>query len=488
MRRGARQPGAIILGLVSLAAAAGTFFASGVSAASGELDGTISVDYRLVDDETSSLNPNTAGAYSEDLHYDVHLTTVVKVYGYDTGAPTFVPVPGEPTRTVSGTIKVKGTGSAVTGYTCNGTFKAKPANKSLPDITILPDQSGRRMFRVAVTALDVSAATGTGKCAAPATDGPQPPAWVSALQKAQTMQHAAIVLPSNTITDTIVSAPPTAADGVGQSKTASMKAVLTIDTGAGKAALPPAPKAKPLEVRDAAIKAAVAVERYMNLMYAGVIVPMPQLVGSVLATAGPVLGPIALAQILPSYQKIMFGLTKFAALRNELLSIALDPPRKDFRWLARPTIRRGSSPSAQPACARYAGNAGTACAQMQAALGVEAGALQAALSDAGALSTTVARLSGALKAGNASAAAAQRSHALSLLAVLQKSLAALSTANHNIAALLRPNHTDVVITPAQYAAAAARAAAGLTPAERAIIAPALRSGPLRLSAALQITF
>jgi hypothetical protein len=143
---------------------------------------------------------------------------------------------------------------------------------------------------------------------------------------------------------------------------------------------------------------------------------------------------------------------------DDLAQVIKDPPLGSFDQIARPLAAHVAV--TLPACSRFSGSAATFCTQLEPRLLKLLGTAQRVQSVAGAMRTTIARESGALKAGNAGAVRRQDHALVGLDRQLTAALRAHTAAGTSLGALL-----DAVAIPVTLPGAQA-ASAGQTVAKR----------------------
>jgi hypothetical protein len=206
----------------------------------------------------------------------------------------------------------------------------------------------------------------------------------------------------------------------------------------------------------------------------------------VLSTSGPalgaVVGPTMTAVAAPVCARLIQAIKRFARTYD-------DPPLPHFDRIAR--VPRTAPPKlALPSCAHGAAKTRSACGRLTRAARRFVAAVQRMTDVASALATTVGRESAARKAGHAAAARRQARRALALVPTLRAAARAQSEAGTAFAAALRAAGATGQMTPEQHATANDAVllrftSAGLLTADiTAVVAPALRPGPLDVLATL----
>ena len=145
---------------------------------------------------------------------------------------------------------------------------------------------------------------------------------------------------------------------------------------------------------------------------------------------------------------------------NDLAQVIKDPPLDSFDQIAHPLGVHAAV--TLPACSRFSGTAAAFCTQLEPRLLKLLGAAQRAQSVAGAMRTTIARESGALKAGNAGAVRRQDRALVGLDRQLTAALRARTAAGTSLGALLTGAGLPVTLTGAQAAGASQTVAARVT--------------------------
>jgi hypothetical protein len=136
---------------------------------------------------------------------------------------------------------------------------------------------------------------------------------------------------------------------------------------------------------------------------------------------------------------------------DELAQVIKDPPLDSFDQIARPLVARTAV--TLPACSRFSGAAATLCTQLEPRLLRLLGAAQRVQSVTGAMRTTIARESGALKARNAGAVRRQDRALVGLDRQLVAALSARTAAGTSLGALLNAAAIPVTLPGAQAASA-----------------------------------
>lgn len=145
---------------------------------------------------------------------------------------------------------------------------------------------------------------------------------------------------------------------------------------------------------------------------------------------------------------------------DDLAQVIKDPPLDSFDQIAHPLGVHTAV--TLPACSRFSGSAATFCTQLEPRLLKLLGAAQRAQSVAGAMRTTIARESGALKAANAGGVRRQDRALVALDRQLTAALSARTAAGTSLGALLTGAGIPVTLTGAQAAGASQTVAARLT--------------------------
>ena len=189
---------------------------------------------------------------------------------------------------------------------------------------------------------------------------------------------------------------------------------------------------------------------------------------------GPIAGPLCLA-----YVKTV----------NALANVLADPPLRSYRLIAR--VRPARAGPTLPSCSQASGPAGTLCAALEPALRKLLSAAQRTEAVAAAMSTTVARESGAASAHNAAAVKQQDAALSGLDKKFAADAAAQAAAGTAVGAVVSPAALPLTLTSTQAASAqttvlAAVRKAGASAKQLALIRGLLSAAPNNWLSALTL--
>lgn len=225
---------------------------------------------------------------------------------------------------------------------------------------------------------------------------------------------------------------------------------ITVINGGGEPALTPPPATPPPPPATPAAVTAFQKAEWLkaNRRYAGINQEALKIASADKSIGGAVSGPV-----FDFYLKFILGGTDntYVKVIADLKTVANDPPRSDFRRIARVAAgaRAGPSAALRRECQRVGGAKRQLCLRIGTALEGFTAAIRRFRSLTDALAVTIDRESGARRAGNNGAARRQARTAIALLPKLRAGDRAEAAAAHTLAGALQSAAIDPPFSAAQ---------------------------------------